>query len=300
MTLRHSIVSLIIALGLLIIVSQSLGVVPQGQTGVRLRAGSVVDSGLEPGLHFKLPFIGRIAGLNDQWITTDGERQNGGRMKMQTANGGHMEAGYVVVWKIKDPAVFCRATTCEESSGARHISDALNPMLKNIFASHTEAQLLAAGSGTLTSALPAELNSQLQKLGINVQAVYITALALPQDRLSAVYTRMRAAQTDKAQQIRIQGTASADAIRSNAEQESASLLSQADIKAQKIRGEAQAEASAIYARAYREDPDFFLFYLRLQAYRRAIKAGNSVIVLGSDSGFLKYFDGLKQAANKHR
>lgn len=300
MTLRHSIVSLFIAVALLVVISQSLGVVQQGQTGVRLRAGSVVDSGLAPGLHFKLPFIGQIAGLDNHWITTDGERQNGGRMKMQTADGGHVEAGYAVIWKIQDPAAFCRATACEESSGARRISDALNPMLKNIFASHTENELLGASSGSLTSKLPAELNSQLKTLGVDVHAVYITALALPQDRLSAVYKRMRAAQSDKAQAIRVQGTANADAIRNNAEQESATLLAQADIKAQKIRGEGQAEASAIYARAYREDPEFFQFYLRMQAYRRAIKAGNSVIVLGSDSGFLKYFDGLKEAAKKSR
>jgi len=76
------------------------------------------------------------------------------------------------------------------------------------------------------------------------------------------------------------------------------MLAQADIQAQKIRGQAQAQATAVYAHAYQQDPEFFNFYMRLQAYKRTIKDDNSVIVLGPDSGFLKYFDGLKEAVKK--
>ncbi|MDE2234707.1 MAG: protease modulator HflC [Gammaproteobacteria bacterium] len=300
MTLKHPIVSLVIALGLLVIISQSLGVVPQGQTGVRLRAGGVVATGLEPGLHFKLPFIGRIVGLDDHWITLESESQNGGRLKLQSADGKHLEVGYAVIWKIADAAAFCHVTACQQTDGARRISDTLNPMLANVFAAHTITQLLAADGSTLTGGLPGALNAQLKSLGVAVQAVYITALTLPHDQLSDVYARMRSAQADRAQDLRVQGTGDADAIRDQAQQQRASMLAQADIQAQQIRGQAQAEASAIYARAYAEDPEFFDFYMRLQAYRRAIQAHNSVIVLGRDSGFLKYFDGLKASASKPR
>lgn len=298
MSLHRSIVSLIIALGLLIIISQSVGVVQQGQTGVRLRAGNVIDTGLQPGLHFRLPFIGRIVGLDDHWITLDSEHQNGGRLKLVSADGKNLEAGYAAIWQISDPAAFCRATGCDESSGARRINDALTPMLNKLFADQTAAELLADKDAALTKGLPAGLNAQLRALGVTVQAVYITALTLPHDQLSVTYERMRTGQSDKAAQIRAQGTADADAIRNQADQQRAAMLAQADIQAQKIRGEAQAEATAIYARAYQQDPEFFNFYLRLQVYKRTIKHDNSVIVLGPDSGFLKYFDGLKEAVKK--
>jgi len=298
MSLHRSIISLIIALGLLIVISQSVGVVQQGQMGVRLRAGSVTDTGLQPGLHFRLPFIGRIVGLDDHWITLDSEHQNGGRLKLVSADGKNLEAGYAAIWQISDPAAFCRVTGCDESSGARRINDALTPMLEKLFAGHTAAELLADKDGALTKDLPASLTTQLQVLGVTVQAVYITALTLPHDQLTNIYERMRTAQSDKAAQIRTQGTADADAIRNKADQQRAAMLAQADIQAQKIRGKAQAEATAVYARTYQQDPEFFNFYLRLQAYKRTIKNDNSVIVLGTDSGFLKYFDGLKEAAKK--
>ena len=290
MSLHRSIISLIIAVSLLILISQSVGVVQQGQMGVRLRAGTVTATDLKPGLHFRLPFIGHIVGLDDHWITLDSGHQNGGRLKLVSADGKSLEVGYAAVWRISDAAAFCSATGCDESSGARRINDALTPMLDKLFAAHTADDLLADKNNALIEDLPASLSSQLQTLGVTVQAVYITALTLPHDQLAAIYERMRAAQSDNAAQIRAQGSASADAIRDKADQQRAVMLAHADIQAQKIRGQAQAEATAIYARAYQQDPEFFSFYLRLQAYRRTIKNDNSVIVLGPDSGFLKYFD----------
>lgn len=300
MTLKHSIISLIIALGLLIVISQSVSVVQQGQVGVRLRAGSVTDTGLQPGLHFRLPFIDHIVGLDDHWITLDSDHQNGGRLKLVSADGKDLEAGYAAIWQIRDAGAFCRVTGCDESSGARRINDALTPMFNKLFAGHTAAELLADKDGALTKNLPASLTAQLRALGVTVQAAYITALTLPHDQLSTVYERMRAAQSDKAAQLRAQGTAYADAIRNQADQQRAETLARADVQAQKIRGQAQAQVTAVYARAYEQDPEFFNFYMRLQSYKRTIKNDNSVIVLGPDSGFLKYFDGLKETVKKPR
>jgi modulator of FtsH protease HflC len=294
----RSVLSLIIVFGLLVVISQSMCVVRQGQRGVRLRAGQVVATGLTPGLHFKLPFIEHVVGLDDHGITLDSDHQNGGRLKLVSSDGKDLEAGYAAVWQVSDAAAFCAAVGCDENSGASRINDALTAALEKLSAARTAAVLLADKNDEMTRDLPAQLTAQLQKLGIRVRAVYITALNLPNDRLSDVYDRMRATQADKAAQIRAQGVADADAIRNKADQERAAMLAQAGIQAQKIRGQAQAEATEIYARAYRQDPEFFTFYQSLQTYRRTIKDKNSVIVLGPDSGFLKYFDGLKASANK--
>lgn len=299
MPLHRSLVSFIIAAGLLILVSQSVGVVQQGQMGVRLRAGTVIATGLKPGLHFRLPFIGQILGLDAHWITLDSGHQNGGRLKLVSADGKSLEAGYAAVWRVSDATTFCHATGCDERSGARRINDALTPMLNKLFATHTAAELLADKHDALTADLPARLDSHLQALGVTVRAVYITALSLPREQLSTIYERMRSTQSDNAAQIRVQGTTSADAIRAKADQQRALMLAQADIQAQKIRGQADADAAAIYAHAYQQAPEFFSFYLRLQAYRRTLKKNNSVIVLGPDSGFLKYFDGLEAAVKRH-
>ncbi len=300
MPLHRSFISLILAIIVLLLVSQSVGVVPEGQTGVRLRFGSVVEAGLKPGLHFKLPFMEQIAGLDAQWIPLNGERENGGRMKFVTADGKTFDAGYAAVWRISDAGVFCRATDCDEGSGARRINDALTALLRQLFAAHTSGELLTGSDTALLRDLPGRLNAQMHALGAEVQAVRLTALTLPRDQLDAVYQRMRAQQSAQAAQIRAQGSVSADELRAKADQQQAVILAQAETRAQTIRGQAEAEATAIYARAYRQDPEFFRFYRSLEAYRRVIRKNNSIIVLGPDSGFLKYFDGLKPPAAAHR
>lgn len=299
MQLHRSLISLIIAVIVLVLISQSVGLVSEGQTGVRLNTGEVVATGLKPGLHLRVPFFGRIIGLDDRAIILNSEQLNGGRVKFTTADGKTLEAAYAAVWRIQDAGAFCKLTGCDESSGARHINDALTPLLQKVFAAHTSANLLAAEDPALLADLPAQLDSKLHALGVTVQSVHLTQLALPTDQLDAIYARMRAAQSSQAAQVHAQGVANADDIRAQADQKKAAILAKAEIQAQSIRGQAQAEAAAVYARAYNQDPEFFRFYRSLQAYKRVIQDHNSIIVLGPDSGFLKYFDGLKAPPGAH-
>lgn len=298
MQLHRSLISLIIAVVVLILISQSVGLVIQGQSGVRMNAGQVVATGLAPGLHLRVPFLGRIVGLDSGAIILDSEQLNGGRAKLATADGKTLEAAYLAVWRIQDAGAFCRATGCDESAGARRVNDALTPLLQTAFAAHNSADLLAVNDPALLADLPGKLDATLRSLGVSVQSVHVTQLGLPSDQLDAVYARMRNAQSAQAAQVHAQGVASADQIRAQADQQKAAILAKAEVQAQTIRGQAQAEAAAIYARAYNQDPEFFRFYRSLQAYKRAIQNHNSIIVLGPDSGFLKYFDGLKAPAAK--
>lgn len=293
MKLHRSLVSLIIAVIVLLLISQSVSIVSQGQSGVRLHGSEVVASGLAPGLHFRVPFVGRIVGLDSQWITLDSNQQNGGRIKLASQDGKALDTAYVAVWRITDPGLFCQETGCDRGVAARRIGDRITPALRQIFAAHNAAELTADAGGALLAGLPAELNPELAKFGVTLQAVHLTSLGLPSDDLQAVYARMRTAQSDQVSETSMRGQAAADQIRTQAEQQRAALLAKAAIQAQTIRGQAEADAAAIYARAYREDPEFYGFYRSLQAYKQTIRSGNSVIVLGPDSGFLKYFDGLK-------
>lgn len=296
MPLHRTLISLIIAVIVLVLISQSVGLVNEGQMGVRLNTGEVVATGLTPGPHLRVPFFERIIGLDNHSIVLNSEQLNGGRVKFTTADGKTLEVAYLAVWRISDARAFCRITDCDESAGARRINDALTPLLQQVFAAHNSADLLAGNDPTLLANLPGELDSTLHTLGVTVQSVHLTRLGWPPDQLDTLYARMRDAQSAQAAQVHAKGVASADNIRAQADQQKAAILAKAEIQAQTIRGQAQAEAAAIYARAYNQDPEFFRFYRGLQAYKHAIKNNNSIIVLGPDSGFLKYFDGLKTPA----
>lgn len=287
MRLQRTSMSLMIAIIVVILGSQSINAVPQGESGVRLRAGAVVDTGLRPGLHLRLPVIEHIAILSNHWIMLDSVP-----MKLMSSDGQTLEVAYAALWRITDASAFCRATGCNEAQGRREINIALAPLMRRLFSARTANDLKSDRSKLLNN-LPAVANEQLHRQGMKVGMVRLTSLTLPQNQLDTVYQVMRAALSQQAAQIRAQGIVAADRIRSQADAQQSSILGQAQIQAQATRGEAQAEATAIYARAYRQDPEFFRFYRSMAAYRQAIKHGDSVIVLQAGSGFLKYFNGQR-------
>ena len=61
-------------------------------------------------------------------------------------------------------------------------------------------------------------------------------------------------------------------------------------QAEVIRGESDAARNAIYAEAFGKDPEFFAFTRSLTAYERALREGNSSIVLSPDSEFFNYLN----------
>ena len=56
-----------------------------------------------------------------------------------------------------------------------------------------------------------------------------------------------------------------------------------------IRGEGDAVRNRVYADAFRQDEEFFVFYRSLQAYRKALQAGDTTMVLSPNSDFFRYF-----------
>ena len=67
------------------------------------------------------------------------------------------------------------------------------------------------------------------------------------------------------------------------------MLAEARSNAEVTRGEGDAQAAAIYAAAYEADPEFYEFLRSLQAYRRTLGEGTT-LVLSPDHGFLRYLD----------
>lgn len=299
MKLHRTVISLIIAVIVLLLISQSVAVVNEGQTGVRMRFGSVVAADLAPGLHFKLPFLDQVLGLDANWIVLNGLNENGGVVKFNTQDGKALEADYVATWRISDAAAFCAATACDESTAARRINDSLKTLLDRAFAAHSMNAALADTPAQILQGVPQAATAELKSLGVQVETVRLTTLTLPHDALDAVYARMSAAELARAAEIRTQGLTTANQTRADADRRKADILAQASSQTQKIRGEAEVAAAAIYQRDWQEDPAFFRFYRSLEIYQNVIKDNNSVVVLGPDSPLLRYLDGFQPAGGKH-
>ena len=78
----------------------------------------------------------------------------------------------------------------------------------------------------------------------------------------------------------------ADITRSHREREI--IIAKAYRDAQRVKGEGDARAAGIYARSFRQDPDFYDFYRSLDAYRGTFRNKGDLLILEPDSDFFKF------------
>ena len=93
----------------------------------------------------------------------------------------------------------------------------------------------------------------------------------------------------EAARYRAEGDQKSQEIRATADAERTVIISQAEKDSQDIRGEGDRKAIEIYADAAKMDPEFYVFYRSLQAYRKALGGDTTTYVLSPDSEFFRYF-----------
>ncbi len=268
------------------LLSQSLFIVPQGSMGVILRLEAPVVVGLEPGLHLKLPFVDKVLLLDASGITLDSDDMNGGYLKFGTADGESLATRYFAIWRIRDAALFCKTTDCDEGATARTLNGLIIASLRDTFAGRgREADI--ATQQDLADGLARRLTPDIARYGVELEAVQLTGVALPPAGMEGIYTRMRSAEEAHAAGVAAEGNAAAARKRAETDAERDRILAQADATVARIRAGGEADAAAIYAEAARHDPAFFSFFQGLAAYRRSL-AGKTILVLDPDSPFLKY------------
>ena len=270
---------------LLLLVSSAF-IVNEGQTAIVLNLGKVVRSGLEPGLHFKLPFVEQVRKF-DRRLLTLGDNPE----RYLTAEKKDVEVDFFVKWRIKDVTAYYRATSGgNEEAAAQRLTPIVKNALRNSINQLSLQEVVSSGRNELTKHLLKPINTGAATLGIEVVDVRIKRINFPQDSdiLNEVFNRMRSERLQVANALKAEGFAEAERIRAEAERESQVLLAEAQREAQKVRGEGDAEVARISAAAFGQDAEFFSFYRSLEAYRASLADGKTTIVLDPDSEILKY------------
>jgi membrane protease subunit HflC len=134
-----------------------------------------------------------------------------------------------------------------------------------------------------------KVDQDLQRIGVQIVDVRLKRVDLPQDVSESVYRRMEAERKRIANDLRAQGAAEAERIRADADRQREVLLAEAYRDAQRVRGEGDAKAAGIYAAAFNQNPEFFSFYRSMEAYRNTFRGRNDLMLLESNSDFLRYF-----------
>jgi len=267
--------------------ANSVFVVREGHAALLLQFSSIESAPLEPGLHFKLPFVQRADLYDTRAIVTESEPD-----VYQTRDGNAAQVGFYVRWRIIDPRAYYRATAGEELQATQQMTPLIRDALRSQVQAHTLAELIGGDNGAIGTRLRTLVDPETRaRLGVQVLDVGIERVEFPDEAADAVYKRMQASAKAQAAALRAAGEDRAAAIRSDGENEAQALLAQAQKEAAAARGEGDAQAAKIYAGASAKDPQFFQFWSALQTYRDAFGDGHAVIVLDRDSPLLKDISG---------
>ena len=129
---------------------------------------------------------------------------------------------------------------------------------------------------------------EARDLGIDIIDVRLKRADLPEQNLKATFERMKAEREREAADERARGNEAAQRVRAQADRTALEIVSEADRDARVIRGESDAERNRILAEAYGADEEFFAFLRSMDAYKNALKAGNTTLMLEPDSDFFHY------------
>lgn len=283
--------SAVIGVLIVLLASSCLFVVNEGQTAILLQFGRIVEAGLKPGLHFKLPTpLQQVQRFDHRILTLDSAPE-----RYLTSEKKDVSIDFFVKWRIAEPATYYTAVAGEESRAQARLAANVKDSLRAAINSRTLQEVVSSARSDLAQKLVEIANKRAKNLGIEVIDVRIKRIDLPEESLvlRSVYDRMRSERKVVADSLRAEGNEAAERIRADADRQAQVIKASAYRDAEKTRGEGDARAASIYASSYGRDPDFYDFYRSLEAYRDALNAQNGVLVLDPKSEFLRYLQSGK-------
>ena len=206
-------------------------------------------------------------------------------------------------WRISDVETFRQATG---TGGVSRAKDRLQSILisevRQVLGADqvTSNTILSADRAQLMTRIRDAARKRANPLGVTILDVRLKQTNLPKQNLDATFARMRAERQREAEDERARGREAAQRVRAQADRTVIEITSDAQRQADITRGEADAQRAKIFADAYSKDVEFFDFYRSLQAYRDALKAGNSTMVISPDSEFFDYFKNATPEAGQQR
>lgn len=277
---------LIVVALIVLVLANSLFTVSEHQTAALFRLGAITRSDIQPGLHFKVPFIESVRRFDRRLLTLDAQPE-----RYLTSEKKDVSVDFFVRWRIIDVSRFYQATGGNEDNALARLNPIVKEALRNEFNQRTLAEVVADVRTNLTDVLKSKSDEAARALGITVVDVRIKRIELPEDSevIDSVFRRMREERRRVANELRAQGAEAAERVRADADRQSNVIMAEAERDAQTLRGEGEGRAAEIYATAYGADAEFYGFYRSLQAYREVFRDGSDVMVMDRNSEFFRYF-----------
>ncbi|MEC8994359.1 MAG: protease modulator HflC, partial [Pseudomonadota bacterium] len=232
-------VSVALVFFVVIIVSNTLFVIKETERAVMLQFGQVVNSDIEPGLHWKIPWVNTVRVFDARIQTEDSTPE-----RFLTLEQKALEVDSYAKWRIVDVGQFYVSTRGNVATAGSLLAERINDGLRDQIGARNLQEVVAGERDQLMLDLTAELNeTTAADIGIEVIDVRVKRIDLPDDVRSSVYDRMITERNREAQELRSRGEELAIGIRADADRQAVIFEAEAYRDAEQIRGEGDAEAT---------------------------------------------------------
>jgi membrane protease subunit HflC len=298
----------------LLVIGQSTYQVGEREQAIITQFGKPIGHAIiEPGLHFKIPFIQKANYFEKRYMEWDGDPN-----QIPTKDKKFIFVDSYARWRISDPLQFFKRLTNERGAQSR-LDDILDGETRDYIANHNIEEAVRSSnrkplsSGTVSELLGDSLmqikvgrsqiqemilnsaNNQAKDLGIEILDFRIKRINYVEDVRKQVYERMKSERYRIADKFRSEGQGEASRINGEKERELKSIQSEAFRKAEEIKGKADAKAAAVYARAYNRSQtsrELYGFLKSMEVYKQTFDSTTSLI-LSTQSDFYKYLKKMK-------
>jgi modulator of FtsH protease HflC len=296
------------AIVLMLVVLSGLYVVPEGKQAVITQFGAPVgDPITDAGLHFKTPFIQKVAYFEKKILIWDGDPN-----QIPTNDKTYVFLDVTARWRISDPLAFLQAVN-NETRAQTILDDIIDGTVRDLVnknnlieiirssdwtpenmaaAPQGEHEVLRFGRDKIAAMIHRDAARITPRYGIELVDVMFKRVNYIDSVRERVYDRMISERKRIAAEKRSQGEGLKAEIMGKVDRELKEILSEAERISQEIRGRADAEAARIYAEAYSRDQEFYSFYETLGSYKKAI-GSNTKLIISANSPFFKYLEKLR-------
>ena len=281
--------SIVFVLALTLVATSTLYVIQETELAVKLRFGRLIETDIQPGLHYKIPFVDKVRKFDARVLTLDADPAS-----FFTVEKKRLIVDAFSKWRIVDVDVYYRSTGGNFLVAQERLASRVNDGLRNQFGARTLQEVVSGERDQLMKNLADKLNLTVrQTLGVEVVDVRIKGIDLPPEVSEQVYRRMKAEREKEARILRSEGGEQAEKIRADADRQKTVLLANAYRIAEETKGQGDAQATSTYADAYTKNPEFYAFIRSLTAYGNSFSNKGDVLLVDPKSDFFRYLNSQK-------
>ena len=242
------------------------------------------------GLSFKVPFIQSTDTLPKEILIYDLAASDVITMDKKT-----MVADSYVLWRIVDPQLFVQTLNSQVANAESRINAVVFMSMKNVISSLEQTEVINGRDGELTQMIMKNIGNSMEQYGIELIAMEIKRLDLPDDNKNAVYERMISERNNIAALFTAEGEAEATKIRTQTDYEISVSISEAKATAEATIAAGEAEYMKILSEVYSDEArsDFYTFVLSLDAAKASLVGENKTLILDEDSPIAQIFNSIE-------